>query len=140
VIELFDEPVALPAAPGPRTTDAVLAGVPSSSRHRCDAERRRSEACSRLAAGLTGERDSQLVRALLRAGLQLLGRSATSEFALLTHTDTALHGPTRTPWNSAHSAGGSSAGAAAAVAAGLVPVAHGNDGGARCASRLQRAA
>jgi len=71
--------------------------------------------------------------------MQLLGRSATSEFALLTHTDTALHGPTRTPWNSAHSAGGSSAGAAAAVAAGMVPVAHATTAVARCASPLRRA-
>ena len=130
VIELFDEPLALPAAPGARTTDAVLAGVPFLIKDiGATLSGVGSEACSRLAVGLTGERDSQLVRALLRAGLQLLGRSATSEFALLTHTDTALHGPTRTPWNSAHSAGGSSAGAAAAVAAGMVPVAHGNDGG-----------
>jgi amidase len=127
VIELFDEPLGAPIG---TSTDAALSGVPFLIKD-VGATLRGvgSEAGSRLAAGLTGERDSKLVRTLLRAGLQLLGRSATSEFALLTHTDTALHGPTRTPWSPAHSAGGSSAGAAAAVAAGLVPVAHGNDGG-----------
>ena len=127
VIELFDEPLRAPI--GARA-GAALSGVPFLIKD-IGATLRGvgSEASSRLAAGLVGEQDSRLVRTLLRAGLQLLGRSATSEFALLTHTDTVLHGPTRTPWSPAHSAGGSSAGAAAAVAAGLVPVAHGNDGG-----------
>src|SRR5689334_18806525 len=64
-----------------------------------------------------------------RAGLITLGKSATSEFGLLPSTEALAFGPTHNPWDLARSAGGSSGGTAAAVAAGIVPVAHGTDGG-----------
>lgn len=63
------------------------------------------------------------------AGLVTFGKSATSELGLLGSTETLLDGVTHNPWSLAHSAAGSSGGAAAAVASGIVPLAHASDGG-----------
>lgn len=63
------------------------------------------------------------------AGLVVIGKSATSELGLLGSTETLAEGVTHNPWDLSRSAAGSSGGAAAAVAAGLVPIAHANDGG-----------
>lgn len=63
------------------------------------------------------------------AGLVVIGKSATSELGLLGSTETLAEGVTHNPWDLAYSAAGSSGGAAAAVAAGLVPLAHASDGG-----------
>ncbi|TAJ97752.1 MAG: amidase [Reyranella sp.] len=65
----------------------------------------------------------------LAAGLTIFGKSATPEFGQMVTTECRLHGPTRNPWNLDHSPGGSSGGAAAAVAARILPVAHATDGG-----------
>jgi len=64
-----------------------------------------------------------------RAGLITIGKSATPEFGLLPSTEPLATGVTRNPWDVTRSTGGSSGGTAAAVASGLVPVAHGTDGG-----------
>ena len=63
------------------------------------------------------------------AGLVVFGRTNTPEFALNVSTESKLLGPARNPWNPKYSTGGSSGGSAAAVAARIVPMAHGNDGG-----------
>jgi amidase len=73
--------------------------------------------------------DSTLVRRYETAGLVALGTTNVPEFGLLPVTEPSLYGPARNPWNLAHSPGGSSGGAAAAVSAGIVPLAHANDGG-----------
>ncbi len=65
----------------------------------------------------------------LAAGLQVLGRTNSPEFGLMGITEPVLWGPTRNPWNLDHTPGGSSGGSAAAVAARMVPVAQGGDGG-----------
>jgi amidase len=80
-------------------------------------------------AGWREKEDGHLTHKLKQAGLIPLGRTNTPELALLPTTEPEAFGPTRNPWNVAHSAGGSSGGATAAVAAGLVPVAHASDGG-----------
>lgn len=72
---------------------------------------------------------AHMVRRWLDAGLVIFGKTATPELALKGYTETALHGATRNPWNLDHTPGGSSGGAAAAVAAGIVPMAGANDGG-----------
>jgi len=75
------------------------------------------------------DEDAPPTARLRDAGAVLLGKTTTPEFGWKGITDTALAGTTRNPWNPAHSPGGSSGGAAATVAAGIGPIAHGNDGG-----------
>ncbi len=73
--------------------------------------------------------DSVFVGQLRAQGLVLLGKSRLPEFGFNASTEFAGAEPTRNPWNPDHSAGASSGGAAALVAAGVVPLAHANDGG-----------
>jgi Asp-tRNA(Asn)/Glu-tRNA(Gln) amidotransferase A subunit family amidase len=73
--------------------------------------------------------DSILVTRLKAAGCVVVGKTNTPELGWKGDTDNALFGATRNPWNLAHSPGGSSGGSAAAVAAGMVPLATGSDGG-----------
>jgi amidase len=70
-----------------------------------------------------------LAQRFLNAGVTIFGKSSTPEFGLMPTTEPRLFGPTRNPWNLAHSSGGSSGGAGAVVAARIVPVAHASDGG-----------
>src|SRR5438477_1768202 len=74
---------------------------------------------------------STLARRFLATGVAIFGKSSSPEFGLMPTTEPRLHGPTRNPWNLAHSSGGSSggAGAGAVVAARILPVAHASDGG-----------
>lgn len=75
------------------------------------------------------EQSELVVDALVAAGFVLCGRTNTSEFGLVTVAENSRYGITRNPWDPELSPGGSSGGAAAAVAAGMFPIAHGNDGG-----------
>jgi amidase len=70
-----------------------------------------------------------LAQRFLNSGLTIFGKSSSPEFGLMPTTEPRLHGPTRNPWNLAHSSGGSSGGAGAAVAARILPIAHASDGG-----------
>lgn len=70
-----------------------------------------------------------VVLALEKAGFLLAGRTNTPEFGPITVAENLRYGATRNPWNLAYTPGGSSGGAAAAVAAGMFPIAHANDGG-----------
>ena len=75
------------------------------------------------------EQDAYLVRRLREAGLVLVGTTRLPELGILPTTEPRHGGPVRNPWDTGRTPGGSSGGAAAAVAAGLLPFAHGNDGG-----------
>ncbi|WP_394823564.1 amidase [Pendulispora albinea] len=72
--------------------------------------------------------DDLTVRSLRRAGFILLGKLSTSEWGAMPVTEPDIHPPTRNPWSPDHSAGGSSGGSGAALAAGMLPVAQGTDG------------
>ncbi|MCG8695148.1 MAG: hypothetical protein MI806_28400, partial [Minwuiales bacterium] len=76
-----------------------------------------------------GTFDAPCVARLREAGAVLFGKTTTPEFGWKGMTDSPLKGVTRNPWNLAHTPGGSSGGAGAAMAAGIGALAHGNDGG-----------
>jgi amidase len=84
---------------------------------------------SRLFAGWHATRDGELTRRYVRAGVVILGKTNTPELGLMPVTEPELFGPARNPWDTKRTAGGSSGGSASAVAAGIVPMAHGGDGG-----------
>lgn len=79
--------------------------------------------------GWTEDEDTELVRRFRAAGFVVLGHTNTPELGILATTEPEAHGPTHNPWDKDRSPAGSSGGSAAAVAAGMVPVAHANDGG-----------
>lgn len=84
---------------------------------------------SRSRAGYVAAADNDIVTRHRRAGLLILGKTNTPEFGLSPVTESEMHGPARNPWDPGRTPGGSSGGSAAAVASGMVPMAHGNDGG-----------
>ena len=85
--------------------------------------------CRLFADGPPAQADSEMVARFRRAGLVLVGRTNSPEFGLEPTTEPVLHGPTISPHDPARSPGGSSGGSAAAVAGGMVPLAHASDGG-----------
>jgi amidase len=88
---------------------------------------RKTEFCSRLCQGMVGEVDSNFATLLKATGLNILGRTNTPEFSMASSSENLLYGATSTPWKKGYSASGSTGGGAAAVAAGIVPMAHGSD-------------
>ncbi len=88
---------------------------------------RRMEFGSRLCRGMVTEQDSAYCTLLKAAGVNIIGRSAAPEYSMSGTTEGALYGNTSTPWRAGFSAGGSTGGGMAAVASGMVPIAHGSD-------------
>ncbi len=124
VIEVFDTPEA-GGAP-----DAPFHGVPFLVKDLVlHIKGRRSEMGSRLAQGIIAPHDTDLMTRFRAAGLSTLGRVQTPEFGYCPTTETVAFGAVRNPWDLGRMAGGSSGGSAASVAAGMVPLAHANDGG-----------
>jgi len=85
--------------------------------------------CSDLFGDFVAGRDAALVRRLKDAGFVIVGKTKLPEMGILPTTEPRRFGPARNPWDLERTPGGSSGGSAAAVAAGMVPIAHGNDGG-----------
>ncbi len=106
-----------------------FAGVPIAIKNNRAVEGLRlTHGCSTLAQYVAGY-DHNVTRRLRDAGFVIVGTTTLPEFGILPVTEPRLFGPTRNPWDLQRTPGGSSGGAAAAVTAGMVPVAHGNDGG-----------
>lgn len=112
-----------PASPGP------FSGVPFLVKDSTPWPGLRWSMGSRLFASNVSQQQTPYGRRLEESGLVCVGKSAMSEFGVLFSTETLLEGVTHNPWDLACSATGSSGGSAAAVAAGIVPLAHANDGG-----------
>ncbi|PXX92516.1 amidase [Marinobacter vulgaris] len=110
--------------------DGTFSGVPMLLKDL--AQEQQGHPCTFGSHGLKNNiapQDSEFVRRARAAGLVFLGRTATPEFGLKAVTESKLWGASRNPWNADLTPGGSSGGSAAAVAAGIVPVAGANDGG-----------
>ncbi|WP_368651602.1 amidase family protein [Lactococcus raffinolactis] len=88
-----------------------------------------STASSKLFKDNIAHSDDNYIKALLAAGLTPFGQTNAPEFGFKNISDAALYGDTRNVWNSAYYSGGSSGGAASAVAAGIFPMAGASDGG-----------
>ncbi|MEO1014269.1 MAG: amidase [Pseudomonadota bacterium] len=125
VTPTFDEARAAAAAatPGP------FSGVPTFVKDLTDVAGQPTRYGSRAYANYVADGQPPFVDKLFECGVISLGKSSTPEFGATATTEPLLHGPTRNPWNLDHSTGGSSGGAAALVAAGVVPMAHASDGG-----------
>ena len=85
---------------------------------------------SRLCEGMRWRYDSTMFTRIRATGVNTFGRTTSPEFGIGPVTEAGVYGgPTRNPWHLGHTSGGSSGGSGAAVAAGIVPAAHGSDGG-----------
>ncbi len=84
---------------------------------------------AKLFGDFTPRSDSSIVRRIKDAGFVIIGKTKTPEMGILPVTEPTRYGPARNPYDTNRTPGGSSGGAASAVAAGILPVAHGNDGG-----------
>ena len=109
--------------------DGPLAGVPFAVKDTLPEAGRPLGFGSRLLDGYVARRGATLAERFRDAGLVSLVRTATPEFAFNIDTAAVVHGPTLNPWDRSRSPGGSSGGTAALVAAGALPMGHGNDGG-----------
>ena len=128
VVEVFEDVVADPLRDGLRP-EGVFAGVPYLMKDLGPTLKgRRQEFGSMLMQGHRPAQDSFLTSRLRHAGLNILGRTTTPEFGVCSAAENRLH-VTRNPWNLAYTTNGSSAGTAAVVSAGVVPMAHATDGG-----------
>ena len=107
----------------------LWAGVPTFVKDLDDVTGAPTRFGSRAYPDYLGRAQTPLVNAYLGLGVVSLGKSTTPEFGLSATTEPVSTGATRNPWNTDYSPGGSSGGAAALVAAGVVPVAHASDGG-----------
>jgi Asp-tRNA(Asn)/Glu-tRNA(Gln) amidotransferase A subunit family amidase len=122
--DLTDRARAEPEGEGPlagvpyllKDLGAALGGVPTSYG-------------SKMFAEVVPAADSAITRLYKAAGLSIFGKTNTPEFGLWPVTESDLLGPARNPWDLSRTPGGSSGGASAAVAAGIVPAAHASDGG-----------
>jgi amidase len=85
--------------------------------------------CSSLFDDVVPRHDAFFVRRLREAGFVIVGKTTLPEMGILPTCESRRFGPTLNPWDLGRTPGGSSGGSAAAVAAGMVPIAHGNDGG-----------
>ena len=110
-------------------SDGPFTGVPMLVKDLNETAGVRTTFSSRAFADYVPTGDTAVVRRMKDAGFVVLGKSNTPEFGSTCVTESVLNGACRNPWDTARTPGGSSGGAAAAVAAGALPLSHGSDGG-----------
>src|SRR4051812_25312805 len=109
--------------------DGPFRGVPLPIKDLTETEGVRTTYSSRAFADYVPDFDPAVVRRLKDAGFVLLGKTNTCELGITVVTESELNGVCRNPWDLSRTSGGSSGGAAVAVATGMAPLAHGSDGG-----------
>jgi amidase len=128
-IEIDGERALAAAAAVVPGTEQPFAGVPIAVKGNVPVEGMALNYGSRFLDGNRADHSAYLVRRLRDAGFVIVGTTNLSEFGILPTTEPSFTGATRNPWDRSRTPGGSSGGSAAAVASGMVPLAHGNDGG-----------
>jgi amidase len=129
VVELFDDALADPARAG-ANLDGPFAGLPFLMKDLGPTMAGRlQEMGSLFMRGNRASADTHLTSKMRQAGLNLIGRTTTPEFGVCSSAENPAVYITRNPWNTEYTTCGSSAGSAAMVAAGVVPIAHATDGG-----------
>ncbi|MBI5265582.1 MAG: amidase [Bradyrhizobium sp.] len=129
VVEVFTDAVKNPATDG-TNLDGPFAGLPFLMKDLGPTMKGRlQEMGSLLMRGNRATADTFLTSRMRKAGLNLIGRTTTPEFGVCSSADNPAVYVTRNPWNTDYTTCGSSAGSAAMVAAGVVPIAHATDGG-----------
>ncbi|WP_338690789.1 amidase [Bradyrhizobium sp. 26S5] len=129
VVELFDDVIADPARDG-ADPNGPFAGLPFLMKDLGPTLKGRlQEMGSLMMRGNRAAADTFLTTKLRKAGLNLIGRTTTPEFGVCSSAENPAVYVTRNPWNTDYTTCGSSAGSAAMVAAGTVPIAHATDGG-----------
>ena len=123
VTDCFEQALATEPADGP------FRGVPILVKDLNETAGVRTTLSCRAFADYVPQNDAAVVRRIKEAGFVMLGKSNTPEFGSTAVTESVLNGACRNPWNTERTPGGSSGGAAAAVAAGTMPLAHASDGG-----------
>jgi amidase len=128
-VDVFhDEALAAAAAIHPGD-ERPFAGVPIAVKNNRAIEGKRLTYCADYMGDWPAPYDHNVVRRLRAAGFVIVGSTTLPEWGILPWTNTKRFGATRNPWDPARTSGGSSGGSASAVAAGMVPIAHANDGG-----------
>ncbi|MBO1079194.1 amidase [Roseomonas haemaphysalidis] len=129
VVEVFEDVVADPLRDG-MDADGAFAGVPYLMKDLGPTlAGRLQEMGSHLMRGTRAAADSHLTGRIRKAGLNVIGRSTTPEFGCCSSAENPAMYVTRNPWDVAYTTNGSSAGTAAAVSAGVLPISHATDGG-----------
>jgi amidase len=106
-----------------------FAGVPIAIKNNRGVEGKRLTFAADFAGDFTAPYDHNVVQKLKAAGFVIVGTTTLPEWGILPVSQARRFGPTNNPWDLTRTPGGSSGGSAAAVAAGMIPIAHGNDGG-----------
>ena len=114
------------AAGGKRS---ILDGIPVVLKHNIVEKGESATCASKILERFVSPYDATVVELLRAAGAVFVGRANMDEFAMGSSTESSIYGPSRNPWDPARSCGGSSGGSAAAVAAGIAPLALGSDTG-----------
>ena len=128
-VDVFaDEALAAADAVGPGD-ERPLAGIPVAIKNNTPVAGKRLTFAADLFGDFIAPYDHNVVTRLRNAGAIVIGTTKLPEFGIQPTTETRRFGPTRNPWDLERTPGGSSGGSAAAVAAGMVPLAHANDGG-----------